>query len=188
MTSQTRYTSLDLESMPDNGKRYEIIDGELLVSKQPHYSHQRVCSNLAFVFESWDRQTGKGEVTVAPGLIFADDDDVAPDVVWISDARLSAALSGDGKLHTAPELVIEVLSPGSTNRRRDRETKLKLYSRRGVDEYWVVDWQLRLIEVYRRNRAQLELAATLREGDSLDSPLLPGFSCQVESIFTRVGS
>ena len=55
--------------MPDNGKRYEIIDGELLVSKQPHYSHQRVCSNLAFVFESWDRQTGKGEVTVAPGLI-----------------------------------------------------------------------------------------------------------------------
>jgi Uma2 family endonuclease len=188
MTSQLRYTSLDLESMPDDGKRYEIIDGDLLVSRQPHYAHQRVCVNLAFIFESWDRQVGRGEATFAPGLIFADDDDVAPDVVWASNSRLCAASWDDGKLHTAPELVIEVLSPGSTNRRRDRETKLKLYSRRGVDEYWIVDWQLRLIEVYRRNDAQLELAATLREGDLLDSPVLPGFSCQVESVFERVRS
>ena len=62
----------------------------------------------------------------APGLIFADDDDVAPDVVWISRERLAGTLDQTGHLHTAPELVVEVLSPGSVNERRDREVKLKL--------------------------------------------------------------
>ncbi|MGH9828106.1 MAG: Uma2 family endonuclease, partial [Blastocatellia bacterium] len=122
-------------------------------------------------------------VSIAPGLIFADDDDVAPDMVWLSTGRLSAALSPDGKLHSAPELVVEVLSPGDTNRRRDREAKLKLYSRRGVEEYWIVDWQLRRMEIYRRLQTQLELAATLQEGDEILSPLLPGFGAPLESLF-----
>jgi Uma2 family endonuclease len=183
MSLQTRFTSRDLELMPDDGKRYEIIDGELLVSKQPHYYHQRVCINAAFILEAWSRETNSGQVSGAPGLIFDDDDDVAPDIVWISSARLSAALSEDGKLHTAPELVIEVLSPGDANHRRDREAKLKLYSRRGVDEYWIIDWQLRRLEVYRRDRAQLKLAATLIGTDEIVSPLLPAFSSPVESLF-----
>lgn len=72
---------------------------------------------------------------MAPGLIFAEDDDVAADVVWISHARLQNALQDDGKLHSAPELVIEVVSPGSRNANRERQIKLKLYSRRGVQEY-----------------------------------------------------
>ena len=188
MTVQMRFTSRDLESMPDDGKRYEIVDGELIVSKQPHYYHQRVCSNLCFVLESWIRGTGSGQVSIAPGLIFADDDDVAPDIVWLSTTRLGAVLSEDGKLHAAPELVVEVLSPGETNHRRDREAKLKLYSRRGVDEYWIVDWQLGRMEIYRRERTQLELAATLQEGDEILSPLLPGFRAPLESIFNGLSS
>jgi Uma2 family endonuclease len=186
VTSQLRYTSADLESMPDDGKRYEIIDGELYVSRQPDYRHQRVCARFVYLLAAWDDQADKGEVSVAPGLIFAEDDDVAPDVVWVSIARRTIALSKDGKLHAAPELVIEVLSPGSADRHRDREAKLKLYSRRGVEEYWIADWQLRIIEVYRRKHAQLELMATLHEGDILDSPILPGFSCTVERVFAAI--
>jgi Uma2 family endonuclease len=80
--------------------------------------------------------------------------------------------------------VVEVLSPGPTNERRDREAKLKLYSRRGVQEYWIVDWQRRQVEVYRREQAALRLAHTLLPGDTIDSPLLPGFQCQIERFFS----
>ncbi|HYL99115.1 MAG TPA: Uma2 family endonuclease, partial [Blastocatellia bacterium] len=59
----------------------------------------------------------------------------------------------------------------------------KLYSRRGVDEYWIIDWQLRRMEVYRREQAQLQLVVTLQEGDEIVSPLLPGFSAPVDSVF-----
>src|SRR5436853_7909669 len=120
------------------------------MSKQPHWHHQYVCSKLVAKLDHWNEETGLGDVNFAPGVIFADDDDVAPDVVWISNARLATALEEDGKLHTAPELVIEVLSSGSANERRDRKLKLELYSRHGVSEYWIVNWRTRQIELYRR--------------------------------------
>lgn len=186
MSSTTHWTSADLKSLPDDGNRYEIIDGELHVSRQPHYYHQLVCTKLAGKLESWDEKSGLGEVVFAPGIIFADDADVAPDVVWTSNQRLPSVLAEDGKLHDAPELVIEVLSPGSVNERRDREAKLQLYSRRGVSEYWIVDWRLRSIDLYRRDQAQLHYVATLFEADKLESPLLPGFSCQVALLFGRI--
>ena len=181
-----RWTSRDIELLPDNGKRYEVIDGELYVSKQPHWHHQFVCTQLCGVLQAWNHQTKAGVASFAPGLIFDDDDDVAPDVVWISRQRLATSLQSDGKLHSAPELAIEVLSPGSTNERRDRETKLKLYSRRGVLEYWVVDWRKHCLEVYRREHAVLTLTATLYEADALESPLLPGFCCQVSQLFDEM--
>lgn len=186
MSSTTRWTSANLKSLPDDGNRYEIIDGELHMSRQPHYYHQLVCSKLVGKLESWDEKSALGEVVFAPGIIFADDDDVAPDVVWTSNKRLSSVLAEDGKLHDAPELVIEVLSPGSANERRDREAKLQLYSRRGVSEYWIIDWRLRSIDVYRRDQAQLHYVATLFETDKLESPLLPGFSCLVVLLFGRI--
>ncbi len=181
-----RWTSKDLEMFPDDGKRYEIVDGELYVSKQPHYHHQRVCVRLTTLLEVWSQQTKAGEANFTPGLIFADDEDVAPDVTWISRERRATALHADGKLHAAPELVVEVLSPGVINERRDREFKLRLYSRRGVEEYWVVSWQEHRIEIYRREKAMLKLEKTLYENDLLQSPLLPGFSCQVSEVFAGI--
>src|SRR5207247_9087006 len=124
-----------------------------------------------------------GWPNLAPGVMFAEDDDVVPDVVWVSQARRAAALSAEGHLHAAPELVVEVLSPGSANERRDREAKLKLYSRRGVLAYWIVDWGTRQIEVYRREQLALHLVATPHPTDTLTSPLLPGFACEVATLF-----
>src|SRR3981189_617850 len=115
MASTLRWTSTDLETMPDDGKRYEIIDGELYVSKQPSWHHQYTCVAIITELELWNRKTGIGQVIQGPGLIFAEDDDVAPDLVWISHARRDVALGDDGKLHAAPELVVEVLSPGRAN-------------------------------------------------------------------------
>ncbi|MEW6210447.1 MAG: Uma2 family endonuclease [Acidobacteriota bacterium] len=188
MTTSLRFTSAHLEAFPEDGKLYEIIDGELYVSRQPHYFHQLVCSRLGFYLHAWSEVSKAGQVTLAPGIIFAEDDDVAPDVIWISNSRLAVALREDGKLHSAPELVVEVLSPGARQERRDREAKLTLYSRRGVDEYWIVDWRTRLVEVHRRHQARLEMAGTFYETDSLETPLLAGFSCSLSKIFEGIPS
>ena len=186
MSQSVRFTSADLESFPDDGKRYEIIDGELYVSKQPSWQHQMMCVGILVPLELWSRATGAGFANIAPGIIFAEDDDVAPDLVWVSADRLATVLSADGKLHAAPDLIVEVLSPGPANARRDRDAKLKLYGRRGVREYWIVDWQNRQVEVYRRADATLRLAATLLAAESLDSPLLPGFALPLGDLFARV--
>jgi Uma2 family endonuclease len=104
-------------------------------------------------------------------------------VVWASTQRLAELLDDAGHLTAAPELIVEVLSAGADNERRDREAKLKLYSARGVQEYWIVNWRLQQIEVYRRERATLKLIATLFANDELTSPLLPNFSYSVAQIF-----
>lgn len=69
-------------------------------------------------------------------------------------------------------------------KKQDRRNKLKLYSVQGVREYWIVDYQQREIEIYRRNQARLEKAVTLSDQDTLTSPLLPEFQCAVESLWT----
>ena len=187
MTQSLRFTSADLELFPDNdGKRYEIIDGELYVSRQPSWEHQLICFGIGVAVDAWNDETGAGVVNLAPGIIFAEDDDVAPDLVWVSRARLPSLLGPDRKLHAAPDLIVEVLSPGSANERRDREAKLTLYARRGVREYWIVDWQRRQIAIYRRVDATLQLAGTLLEGDRIESPLLPGFSYALGDLFARL--
>ena len=111
---------------------------------------------------------------------------VVVDVVWISHERLITALQNDGMLYSAPELAIEILSPGLSNERHDREVKLKLYSRHGVLEYWVVNWQERSVEIYQRERALLALNRKLFVDDVLESPLLPGFSCLLSQLFKKV--
>ncbi len=186
MSQDTSWTSADLELLPDDGKRHEIIDGELHVSKQPGWHHQFVCGQAFALLQRWSDETQLGQANIAPGVIFADDGDVAPDVVWVSKTRLTAVLEADGHLHGAPDLVAEVLAPGSRNEQRDREAKLKLYSSRGVSEYWIISWQRRLVEVYRRQHAALRLIGTLYEGDALESPLLPGLSYLLEKLFARV--
>ena len=182
MSAELRFTIHDLELLPENGNRYEIIDGELYVSTQPHWRHQLVCGRLFHALASWDEREGAGLAIEAPGVIFAEDEAVAPDLVWVSRERLARVLGDDGKLHAAPDLVVEVLSPGPKNEDRDREVKLKLYSRQGVREYWIVDWRDVTVQVYRRERTVLRHVATLTAEDTLTSPLLPGFAQGVASL------
>ena len=180
------WTIHDLEFLPDDGNRYEIIDGELYVAKQPDWEHQLVSGNIYDALKTWNRQTKAGKANFTPGIIFTDDTNVVPDVVWISRERLKTALQKDGKLHASPELVVEVLSPGAANEHRDREVKLKLYSRRNALEYWVVNWHMRSVEIYRRENAVLMLVKTLNENDILESPVLPGFRCHVSQLFEDI--
>ena len=181
--AQLRWTSADLELLPDNGNRYEIIDGELYVTRAPHWKHQTTCGNCYAKLKVWSDQTSSGYTAIGAGVIFGDKDDVIPDVVWVSKEKYAALIDESGHLLGAPDLAIEVLSKGTENEKRDREIKLKLYSNRGVLEYWIADWRAKQIQVYRRENGVLKLAMTLFETDTLTSPLLPEFSCLISQIF-----
>jgi Uma2 family endonuclease len=182
-STQLKWTSADLELLPEDGKRYEIIDGELFVTRAPHWKHQTTCANFYVALKAWSKSTGLGYVGMSAGVIFGNNDDVIPDVVWVSKDKYNSLIDHAGHLLGAPELVIEVLSAGKENERRDREVKLKLYSSRGVLEYWIADWRTQQIEVYRREHGVLQLQMTLYATDSLTSPLLPDFVCPLSQIF-----
>ena len=120
---------------------------------------------------------------MAPGIIPSDTDNVIPDMVWISQQRLVVLEDEAGHLTGFPELIVEVLSLGESNIRRDREAKLKLYSVQGVQEYWIADRFTRQLEIYRRQQGQLALVATLMTTDEITSPLLPDFTCSISRFF-----
>jgi Uma2 family endonuclease len=183
ISEQVRWMIADLEGFPDNGNRYEIIDGELFVTRAPHLDHQDVAGAIYVELRAWSQQSGLGKPFMTPGIIFSESDAVIPDVIWISHERRSQLIDSSGHLTGAPELIVEVLSNTEKDKKRDRETKLKLYSIQGVCEYWIVDREQQLIEIYRRENGVLKRVMTLFRADKLTSPLLPGFSCDVGSIF-----
>ncbi|PSB06064.1 hypothetical protein C7B76_30285 [filamentous cyanobacterium CCP2] len=183
--NRVRWTTTDIALFPDDGKRYEIINGELILTKAPRWSHQQVTGRIFNALDDWSQTTGLGEAAFNPGIIFTEEDNVIPDVVWASNERFSRLLNDAEHLTGAPELVVEVLSPGEKNVQCDCQLKLKLYSQQGVQEYWIVNKDLRQVQVYRRNDAVLTLVLTLQDKDALTSPLLPNFSCPLEKIFRR---
>ncbi|MGD1864024.1 MAG: Uma2 family endonuclease [Phormidesmis sp.] len=182
--SSIRWTVRDLEVLPQNEwTTYEIMDGELFVTRSPHRRHQQVGGKLNTALDLWSVQTGLGEVITAPGVVLSDADNVIPDLVWVSKERLALIEDESGHLTKMPELVIEVLSSGADNIRRDREAKLKFYSVQGVREYWIADRFTKQIEVYRREEGKLSLVMTLTSEDTLTSPLLPDFACPLSQVF-----
>jgi Uma2 family endonuclease len=117
MTTITRrWTAADLEGLPDDGNRYELIDGELHVTSAPHVWHQVVVGNVAMALQVWSKQTAGGLTISGPGVIFSPTDAVIPDVVWVRRDRFPSLLGEDGKLHDA-----QILS--SRCSRRERPTK-----------------------------------------------------------------
>ncbi|MBE9064684.1 Uma2 family endonuclease [cf. Phormidesmis sp. LEGE 11477] len=183
MVAKLRWQSSDLALLPDDGKRYEIVDGELLVTRAPHSRHQDVCGEIFYYIKAWLKAEGSGKVWFGPGIVFTDFDNVIPDVAWVSQARPPIAQDDGGHLLEAPDLAVEVLSAGQKDIDRDRKLKLRLYSVQGVKEYWLVDWRAKKVEIYRRDSGQLVLTASLFEGDVLTSPLMPQFSCLVDLLF-----
>lgn len=178
-------TVADLESLPDDGNRYEIVDGELFVSTSPGYVHQTVLARLLYAVLNFLYTNPIGELIPGLGVIFDEHNAVIPDLLYISKERMPETIVG-GRLVRAPEIAIEIVSPGSSNERRDRHVKLNLYSARAVPEYWIVDPENRSIEIYSSKAGKLELTSTLQAGDVLTSPQLPGFNARIESFFPKL--
>jgi Uma2 family endonuclease len=180
MPVDTRLTYEDYCLLPDDGKRYEIIEGELYVTPSPVSAHQRAVTNLTYYLVEFTKRLGRGQIFVAPfDVVFSQYDVVEPDLIYISSER--ASVLTEKNVQGAPDLVIEVLS--ESTERRDRTTKLKLYARYGVREYWLIDPAARTAEIHRMAPQGLELAGTLASADELTSPLLPGFRLTLTKVF-----
>jgi len=175
-------TISDLDAMPDDGNRYELFEGEIFVSRAPSLSHQRVLGNIYSLIRNYLTQNSIGEVLLTPGVIFDDFNGSIPDAVFISHQRRREIISGE-RITGAPELVIEVVSPGKENERRDRVIKRQVFGRHGVKEYWIADPQNRLLEIYRLRKRTLTLVKTLMDEDELTTSVLPGFKCKANQIF-----
>ena len=172
----------DLDAMPDDGNRYEIIEGELFVSCAPNLMHQSISGNLVFDLKNYLSRNPIGVIWATPGVIFSKFSGVIPDLVFVSNERRAEIASGD-RITGAPDLMIEIVSPGTENEKRDRIAKRQLYGKHGVKEYWIVDPYQRTVEVYVLEGQTLKPRAAYSESDELISSVLPGFRCKVEAIF-----
>jgi Uma2 family endonuclease len=177
-------TVADLDAFPDDdGNRYELIEGELFESRAPGIPHQRVLQNLQMEFGSFLRAHPIGVLVPGAGAIFSDYDAVIPDLTFVRQERWDQVVTGE-KFTGAVDLVIEVLSPGAANRRRDLEAKRRLYGKYGVEEYWIVASENSSVSIFRLEGQTLNEIATLTGEDELTSPVLPGFQLLVSAIFT----
>ena len=109
----------DLEAMPEDGNRYEVIEGELFVSCAPGLPHQLIATNIVLLLGNYLKENPIGVVVPTPGLILERYSGVIPDIVFFSHER-GAEIIANERLQAAPELVIEILSPGRENLARDR--------------------------------------------------------------------
>jgi Uma2 family endonuclease len=186
MAPQTtaKLTYEDYLGLPDDAKRYEILDGELCVSPAPFIRHQRIVREIVFQLGQYFHARGGGEVFQAPAdVVLARDSIVQPDVFVVTAAR--SAIVREKNVQGAPDVVVEVISEGS--RKTDEVVKWKLYERYGVDEYWVVDSEIDTIKIYRRTDGAFTRVAeiTTATGGAITTPILPGFSLDVAAVFAQ---
>jgi Uma2 family endonuclease len=178
-----KFTYEDFLHFPDDGKRHELIDGEHYATPSPNTKHQAVSGNLHFIILSWLEQHPVGRVFFAPfDIIFTQFDVVEPDLLYMSNERAAQILTAK-HVTGAPEIVVEIGSPGT--RKRDETIKRRLYERSGVSEYWGVDPELDVIRVYRREAEGFDRPSELsaEAGDILTTPHLAGLEIVLRSVF-----
>ena len=176
-----RLTVQDYLNIPEEDEnRYELINGELYMAPAPSWEHQKSTINLATLLDNFVSDTGLGEVVASPIDVYLSDEDVfQPDIVFISNERLGI-IHSDG-IHGAPDLVIEVLSPGTE--RIDRTLKSERYEMFDVSEYWQANPIAKTILVLRARDGAFERVGLFTEGMTLETPLLPGLRVDVSEVF-----
>jgi Uma2 family endonuclease len=174
-----RFTYEDYARLPDD-RRYEVIDGELYLTPAPTPYHQIVKRRIEQRLLEHVEGHGLGEVLDAPcDVVLSRFDVLQPDIFFVSAGRL--AVIGEKYISDAPDLVVEVLSPGT--RKRDRILKSKRYARFGVTEMWIADPDKKTIEVHANTGKSFVRQAVYAGHDVLRSPLLPGLEIPLARVF-----
>jgi Uma2 family endonuclease len=177
--ANVRFNYHDYVQLPED-KRYEILDGDLFMVPAPGIKHQSVSLNLTMALFQHIRDYRLGRLLEAPcDVILSNEDIVQPDILFIKSDR--CGIVGELNIQGAPDLVIEILSPGT--REKDLEIKRKIYARFGVQEYWIVDPAAETVEVLTRSALGYAPAGTYGKSDGLSSPLLPDFKLPLIEIF-----
>src|SRR5579862_2461707 len=170
----------DLERIPEDGLRRELIGGELFVSPSPVPSHQDIVAAIFVAFRSHARLHGDRAFVGPIDLLFGPHDVTAPDVVYVASDRLS--LIGEKNIPGAPSIVVEVLSPSTS--RIDRVHKRALYAESGVPEYWIVSGKTRSIEQCSDPHGDKYRNTQALAGDAaIRSTEVPGLEISLSAIF-----
>jgi Uma2 family endonuclease len=175
--TRTRMTAQEFFELPETNTPMELIEGELIVSPSPVPVHQRIVGKTYTLVSSL---IPNGEVFFAPIDVYFDDNNIPqPDVVWV--AAESKCEIGDKRLIGAPDLIVEVFSPGT--HLTDKRKKFRLYQKYGVREYWMIDPVEQYIEVWQHDGERFLLLDVFEAGETFASPVLNGQNVEVKAIF-----
>jgi Uma2 family endonuclease len=179
------WTYRDLVALPEDQLRHELIDGEHVVTPSPSTEHQTISLNLVRLLLPYLDEHRSGQLLYAPFDIKLSLFTVlVPDLVYFTAERFARVVNGKHAT-AAPDLAVEILSPGT--RRRDTGRKRAVYDREGVREYWIVDPESRSITILRRPRADAGLTdvttLTADAGGTFESPLFPGLQIPMRDVF-----
>ena len=175
-----KFTVADYMTTPE-GKRYQLLDGELILAPSPTDKHQAILLSLSVALHAFVTENHLGVVRFAPYDVVLSNHDVAqPDLLFVSNERLS--LITEANIQGAPDLAVEILSPSTEE--YDRGYKRTLYAHHGVREYWIVDPAAESVEVLTETDQGLTPVATFGRNETLVSPLLSGLSIDLDQIFS----
>ena len=176
------YTYDDYLTLPDDGKRYEIIEGELYMTPAPITLHQLVSGRLFRIIDDFVRKYDLGQALYAPvDVVLSMTDVVEPDIVFVAKERFH--IIAKKNIVAAPDLVIEILSESSAN--TDRTTKKALYEKYGVKEYWIVDPDEQTVELFVRKENEFSRVGVFAGNQTVESQLLEGLKIKVREVFTK---
>ncbi len=178
------FTYEDYKSLPESmEKRYELMDGDLFMVPAPTTRHQRVSQNIEYILVGYARRTQRGQVLDSPVDVVlgkgAEREIVQPDILFVATER--AAIITRAEVAGCPDLVIEVLSPGTEE--RDNHYKKTLYARYGAEEYWIVDPEGNTLQRYVRGADGFAAPIFITAVETFSSPLLPGLVLECREIF-----
>ena len=175
-----KITFEEFRQFPIDGKRYELVRGEVHVTPSPATRHQAIVQNLAMVLGPYVIKNSLGEVYTAPlDVRLSRDTALQPDLIFIANARAGIIL--ENWIEGAPDLVVEVSSPSTAT--YDRATKLPVYAESGVSEYWLVDSHAKTVEVLKLEGKKYFVDATLAGDRILTSNLFPGWQLPLHDLF-----
>ncbi|MGH7959646.1 MAG: Uma2 family endonuclease [Opitutaceae bacterium] len=175
------FTAADYREMPDDGRRYQLVAGELFMAPAPNTFHQMVQRNVLCRLENHLRQHPAGTVLGAPCDVYIDEHNVfQPDVLYVTREHADR-IQNEG-IHGAPDLAVDILSPSSAA--LDRR-KRALLAKAGTNEFWQIDTGLRQLQrfVFAENAAKP--VALIDEPETFTSPLFPGLTVETAEIFRR---
>jgi Uma2 family endonuclease len=170
----------ELAQWPDDGRRYELYDGEVIVVPSPFPRHQRVAANIGETLKEYERANGGLVFCVPIDIVFSEYDVLQPDVVYFRESRRHV-VDMMSATRAAPDLAVEVLS--RSTEARDRGRKMRLLAKHGVPEYWIVDPVANTIEVYSLAGDSYRLVRRFDERDEVESPTLSGLCFRALRVF-----
>ncbi len=181
--TQGNWTYSDWEQLLDDGNRYEIIEGVLYVTTAPSFFHQWIIRRLDQQVGTPAEQQGLAYIALAPiGVLMPGCDPVQPDFVLV--LKQNAAIIHDRRIHGVPDLIVEVISPGSAS--YDEGVKLEAYAQAGVPEYAVIEPATRKLRLYTLDvPGQFAAPREFGEGDSLSFDCLPDIILNVSDLFAN---